>query len=117
MMINEGEDDGFSAYLPVRKEATTRREDVWKVNQQPTGQGLILPVGVTVRYFDKNKMKLCNVIYNKATMENGYQASKVIIMNIKEEISVRHNSIIPFNDPEPSDILQYSENTNRKFIS
>ena len=36
MVVNEGEDDGVSVYNVARKETTTRREYVWKVDQQPT---------------------------------------------------------------------------------
>ena len=61
-------------------------------------------------------MKLCTVIDSETTIENRDQASKVRIMNSKEGIIVRHNYIVPVNDPELSDILQHPENTNRKLI-
>ena len=53
MMVNKGEDYGFIPYFAARK--TTRREDVWKVDHQTTGQVLILHVGITVRQFDNKK--------------------------------------------------------------
>ena len=59
MMVNEREDDAFSAYINARIEIPASKKTNLKVVQQPTGQGLILPVGITVRYHDDNTMILC----------------------------------------------------------
>ena len=35
---------------------------MWKVDQQPSGQTLTLPIGMTVRFHHPNKMTLYGVI-------------------------------------------------------
>ena len=114
MMVNEGEDDVVSAYISARNEIPASEKMNLKVAQQPTGQGLILPVGTTVRYHDNNTMRICSVIGIDQEMENNQKGTKIRVLNSEKEFTVPNHLIAPINDPEPSDILQHPEATNKE---
>ena len=62
-------------------------------------------------------MKLCAVIDTDAFLDTWEQATKIRVLNCKEEIKIPDTSIIPLNAPKPSDILQHPWNANRKVMS
>ena len=90
----------------------------FRVAQQPTGRGIMLPVVTTVRQLDSNnKMVLCSVIGIDEDMEDVQKATKIRLLNSDKEFTVSNSSIAPIYKPEPSDILQHPNNTNKNIMT
>ena len=83
------------------------------MGQQPSGQGLILPVGTTVWNFENNNTKLYSIISINEIREDNKISSKIRVLNTEQEYLVPNTSIEPVNNPKPSDILQHPNNTSK----
>ena len=56
------------------------------------------------------------MISTDTSFDTEKQASKIKVLSGKEEIIVSNTSIVPVNDPEPSEILQHPQNADRKVM-
>ena len=118
MQVNEGEEDEITALLaggPTDASPTFSVKD-WNnslsdVAQQTTKDGLLLPVGHVVRYYDNNKMKLCTIVDNEKKL-NEFPASKIRTLNSDMEKTVPNSEITSITEPEPSTIPQSANEVN-----
>ena len=90
---------------------------ILKVCQRPTGQGLVLPIGTTIRYHDNDIMKVCSVIGIDEKMEGTCNSAQIRALNSDKEYTAPNSSIIPSNEPDPSDILELPEATNKEVMT
>ena len=115
LSVNEGETDRFEAYLSGGPssyqmsefiDTPTGLEVPLNVAQQPTGNGLLIPPGSTVRYANDNKTKICSVLENNIN-HNGASCSTLRVLNSKEEVLVPTSDFVSANAPEPSNVSDH----------
>ena len=131
MSVNEGEEDEFDAFLASnpnsdkftaffagdsqQKLTTTsvnnRINNFPAVAQQTTKAKLLLPAGHLVRYYDNNKMQLCEITSNDEMIDH-IPASKIRPLNSSDEIVVPNSEITSLSVPEPSDVPNSADNVN-----
>ena len=72
------------------------------MDQQPTKRSLLIPKGITVRWHNDNKVKLCEMISNE--YKNGMNTCKVKILGTQDIVTLPQSSVEPVCAPDPSAI-------------
>lgn len=70
--------------------------------QQPTKKSLFIPKGITVRWHNDNKGKICEMITNEC--KNEMNTCKVKILGTQDVITLPQSSVEPVCAPDPSAI-------------
>ena len=72
------------------------------VDQQPTTRSYSIPKGVTVRWHNNNKVKLCEII--SCHEKNNKRTCKVKVLRSNDMITLPQSSVEPVCAPDPSSI-------------